>query len=607
MTFFNLECKLQLVICNIIIKRGSGMRFFYAVFFCLYFLKGFSQTPSQSYLNSLEYEQLLGLFDKYDNDSLSLEKIARTYLERARKEGDTLKIARAYDRLARAFSPKTNLKYADSLIEYTKGWDHIYFSSLGYILKGFEYSRIDDVRNTIDNYLIADSISEQNKNLDAKVYILDRLVYVFLSLDNPKKALEYQKKRHNLIFQDNYFESLLLTSRKEEKVNVDLLYQERKIQSFENYVACYLHINKLDSASYYLVQIEEQLKNYNGFFKDSFFRWYLDAKMEIEYLSGNYRTSIKIADSIFKIIDLKNNLYNYKNLNLFKGLSYLNINEIENAEKYLLIADSIYNENQTISLIYYDRFLFNGLFVVNKKKNKLEKQIVYLNKQLYLDSLIRVRSQYFFPKMNYKFETPNLLKEKEQLINALKNTNQKSHTLFYFSLLTIGIASIIAAFFYRRQRLYKKRFLSLLAIHDQDKNPNAFERNALEGISSEIIQDIQSKLKTFELKKAYLKNDITLQNLAKTFETNANYLSRVLNSTKQKNFSQYLNELRINFAVEAIRYNPEFKKYTIDAIAKECGYNSGTSFSRVFYKQTGIYPSYYIENLSKIIPEVAKP
>ena len=67
-----------------------------------------AQSPSESLLNSLEYEELLTLFNDFEGDSLAQEKIARTYLERAKVDGDTVKVARGYDRLARIFHPHDN-------------------------------------------------------------------------------------------------------------------------------------------------------------------------------------------------------------------------------------------------------------------------------------------------------------------------------------------------------------------------------------------------------------------------------------------------------------------------------------------------------------------
>jgi AraC-like DNA-binding protein len=55
----------------------------------------------------------------------------------------------------------------------------------------------------------------------------------------------------------------------------------------------------------------------------------------------------------------------------------------------------------------------------------------------------------------------------------------------------------------------------------------------------------------------------------------------------------------IAYAIEALQANPTFLRYSIKAIALECGYTNATSFSRAFFKQTGLYPSFYIRQLSK--------
>ncbi|MEZ4779423.1 MAG: helix-turn-helix domain-containing protein [Flavobacteriaceae bacterium] len=575
------------------------MRYIYAFFFCFFFLTGFSQSPSQSYLDELEYEALLNLFNEFEYDSLSQEKIARTYLNRARKEGDTVKIARGYDRLARAFSPLTNIKYADSLIEYTKEWDHITYPGMGYILKAKGYGSLQNLKKEFDYYKLAYQYSSRKNNISQKVYTLSILVLYRATWGNKLEALKWQHQLNKLLEDPDYIKKTEKETRKEYRYNNDNIYIEQKLNTNFSYIYALLKNNQFDSSKIIIKKYYNDLNNYNDFNKEIHHDKILDLAMEVEFFSRNYRKSLEYRDSIIS----KNNRlspYDLKRTLLFGGLSKIKLNMINDGISDLKKADSIYNIHCKLFDYFDKRFLYETLINYTDDINKK----LYYNKIIFsIDSTIKINYQYVEPEMINKFETPELLNEKENEIFALKNSNQQSHTLLYITLTTLGVASLFAAYFYRRQRLYKKRFQSLLDIHDLDNNPNALERNALEGISIEIVKDIQDKLLAFELKKTYLKNDITLQSLAKIFETNANYLSRVINSTTQKNFSQYLNELRINYAVEAIRFNPEFKKYTIDAIAKECGYNSGTSFSRVFYKQTGIYPSYYIENLSKITPE----
>ena len=90
--------------------------------------------------------------------------------------------------------------------------------------------------------------------------------------------------------------------------------------------------------------------------------------------------------------------------------------------------------------------------------------------------------------------------------------------------------------------------------------------------------------------------------MAKLFDSNANYLSRVINLKIGKNFSQYINDLRIDYAVRKISNDKKFRKYTIKAIGEECGYRNAESFSKAFYRRNKIYPSNYINKLNKTDP-----
>ena len=77
-------------------------------------------------------------------------------------------------------------------------------------------------------------------------------------------------------------------------------------------------------------------------------------------------------------------------------------------------------------------------------------------------------------------------------------------------------------------------------------------------------------------------------------------MSKIINRYKDKSFSNYINYLRINYISSELKNNAELRKYTIVAIADEAGFNTAESFSKAFYKETGIYPSFFIKELNKI-------
>lgn len=116
----------------------------------------------------------------------------------------------------------------------------------------------------------------------------------------------------------------------------------------------------------------------------------------------------------------------------------------------------------------------------------------------------------------------------------------------------------------------------------------------LKGISVEIINSILLALDEFENSNGFLSHDVTLNSLSKAFNTNSNYLSKIINFYKKQNFSSYISDLRIEYCIEQLKTNKIFRKYSIKAISFELGYNNAESFSKDFYKKTGIYPSYFI-------------
>ncbi|MEI6853027.1 MAG: helix-turn-helix domain-containing protein, partial [Bacteroidota bacterium] len=79
---------------------------------------------------------------------------------------------------------------------------------------------------------------------------------------------------------------------------------------------------------------------------------------------------------------------------------------------------------------------------------------------------------------------------------------------------------------------------------------------------------------------------------AEVLQTNATYLSQVINQQYECNFNDYINQLRVNEAVLILK-NDLDKKKTIDMISDMAGFSSKTTFYAAFKKFTGITPSFF--------------
>lgn len=90
----------------------------------------------------------------------------------------------------------------------------------------------------------------------------------------------------------------------------------------------------------------------------------------------------------------------------------------------------------------------------------------------------------------------------------------------------------------------------------------------------------------------YLDINVSLNNIASRFGITAGYMSKLINSHTGKNFSDYINQQRVNVAKEMIQ-NPQFAHYKIESIGLESGFKSKSNFYTAFKKFSGQTPAQF--------------
>lgn len=118
-------------------------------------------------------------------------------------------------------------------------------------------------------------------------------------------------------------------------------------------------------------------------------------------------------------------------------------------------------------------------------------------------------------------------------------------------------------------------------------------------ISKEKENDILARLEEFEKSDKFLNREMSLAVLAGQMETNTKYLSEIINKYKQKNYNNYINELRINYIAYLLKTEPVYLSYKVSYLAEKAGFSSHSSFTTVFKSVTGISPNTYIQQLTQ--------
>ena len=103
-------------------------------------------------------------------------------------------------------------------------------------------------------------------------------------------------------------------------------------------------------------------------------------------------------------------------------------------------------------------------------------------------------------------------------------------------------------------------------------------------IEENTVFRIKRKLaECMEKDKMYLNPDLKLQDVANVIGCNAGDLSQVLNIYLKINFTDYINQYRVEEFILRVQ-DKSASKYTLTFLSEQCGFSSRTSFFRSFKK-----------------------
>lgn len=523
-------------------------------------------------LKDKSFEELNILSTKASDDSnLELLKIYSDYhLKKAKKENNNLEIARAYYFFISWDNIENDIKYCDSIINITQNSNHRAYPTNGYLLKAHLYYNNSEYNKALDNYITANEWAEIKKYKPLQNEALLGIANIKNVRGLHNEALEIYKAYYTEIINspdyivEQYDDYMLMSN------NLSLSYIRNHKQDSA------LMISKLGMKQALLAQ-DQDLYHELG-----------QVHATANFYSKNYS---KALDSLLKFspfvsgIDLADSYYM-----IGKIFDYQNNNTL--TIKYFKKIDSI---NHIINDPFPElKEVYNTLFTHAGKIDNKEMQLYYIGKLIETDSILDANYSDIGNKMRKEYDIPMLKKEKQFLKKKLDN---KEYSLIIM-ITALIIVLVFTVHYYLRQKAFKKRLQKLIET-DVVKPKISIPDITPLGISDNIISDILNKLENFEQSKVYLSKDITLNSLAKDFNTNSSYLSSVINHVKQINFATYLKDLRITNAINNIKTNNQYLKYSISGLADEFGFTTAESFSRTFRKKTGIMPSYFLNELRK--------
>ncbi|WP_299685169.1 AraC family transcriptional regulator [uncultured Dokdonia sp.] len=541
------------------------------------------------------YESLSDTFLTYQskkNTSLSLT-YGKAFLLKAKNENDIIKKAEGYYMLADTYKVvpeyEKALQYSDSIITITKDIKDYSYPAKAHLLKANILGSQGDFQNSMSELAEANIYANENENVEQQYQIKYFIALLKSNLDEKEESLEilksvvaYYKTKY---LEDEKYKHEYITSLYAYGNAFNILEQYDSVQKVNN-EAIRLTLTTKDSSLYDRLLLSSAVVHFN---------------------KKEYQSSLDSIQKLQKLnLKKKASFGTEIRTNLFLGQIYFKQNNLKAALPYLIKVDSAAFKEE-----YYFPYLrdnYESLIQYYKQDKNDKKQLFYINRLLKVDSLLDDDIKYLARHINEQYSKPNLILEKQQIIETLEKNNVTKIIVLINLLISLIILIFVLIRNNKKQKLYKKRFQELLenknsqevsVSKDQKVKTNQENKPKDIGISEIIVNDILKNLVKFEENNDFLQSNISVSSLSKRFKTNSKYLSKVINVHKNKSFSNYVNELRINYVVEELKINTKFRKYTIRAIANEIGFNTTEAFSKSFFKTTGIYPSFFMKQLEK--------
>ena len=107
--------------------------------------------------------------------------------------------------------------------------------------------------------------------------------------------------------------------------------------------------------------------------------------------------------------------------------------------------------------------------------------------------------------------------------------------------------------------------------------------------------------KMMQANRYYQDMELSLASLAEKLDLSPHELSRIINTALKKSFNDFINEYRVADVIRRLQ-NPANDHITLLGLAYESGFNSKTSFNRIFKQMTGKNPVDYKNGLKKGAP-----
>ncbi len=476
-----------------------------------------------------------------------------------------------------------SMSYFDQAEKIATALRHDSLLSVIYTRKGHIHLRDGKNKNALTAYSKALDIAESTEYKELEITANSGLIVILRRMNRLDKALKTVHRSLKILPNTKFY-------RKGGHASIVILASE-----------VHLDQEQYDSTLYYIekgLEISKKLQ-----YKEAILDLYIKKGM-VYYYQKKYDKSLSFlfqAKDMLSKQEIENKSFPLINTSYFIASCYYQQGSYDRAISILLDSINSFEEND----LFKPPAIRSHLLLANCYNEKKE----YEKANQWRSRYVKLNESY----QNDKDQTVDIIHEREtkklqeEIIHIKANQikdQQAKNQIFWVLLLTALTLICFVFIYFKKQRSNKTLFNKLIQeINDLEsiKHPttNKEESRKEMVIDDQKIIEIAQGLEKLEAQEYFLKSECNLRSMAKKLKTNATYLSKTINIHKQKNFTDYINDLRIEYVLKRLKDDKKFRSFSIQSIATEIGYKSSYSLVKHFKARTGINPSYYIKSLDK--------
>ena len=367
-------------------------------------------------------------------------------------------------------------------------------------------------------------------------------------------------------------------------------------------VTCYLGLHKPDSAR---IVLSERL---NGKERNSFF---LNCKMSESYIiEGKEDSAIYFINKAIETNPNIKNLPNYS-LSTFSYLANLlhKHQKEQQANYYYSMVEPLMKESSQVAPLLERQIEALTSFSHFCRSTKQYKKALELI--AHRDSI-----QQLYNEMQKEKDSKNLA-DRLEIQEIQFNLEKKDTELEYSRHLTYAIIISIMIFialspiaFYlikwkitsSQNKAKKKAPLQETVNNQQDKQQKATVISPSKSIDRPKSPTQQNTtlfayIHTVVMDhNRFLSKDLSIEFVTKEVKSNRDYVSKAVNMCTGMDFTTWINNLRIDYAIAAIHKEPTLD---LGTLSEQCGFKSYATFNRNFKRYKGVTPRAFIANINK--------